>query len=149
MKIQTKYHGEIEIEEKAIVQFEEGIPSFDDEREFVILPFAEESPFHILQSIKSPSLGFVIASPFDFFEDYTVKLSDSTIGKLQIQSESEVVIFTILTIRDPFHETTANLRGPIVINTKEQVGKQIILNDETYTTKHNIIRTPAPVEEGK
>ncbi|MED4350963.1 flagellar assembly protein FliW [Schinkia azotoformans] len=150
MKIQTKYHGEVEINDKEIIHFEEGIPSFEDEKKFVILPFGEDSPFLILQSVQSPSLGFVITSPFDFFNDYSVKLSDLTLEKLKIENDEHVAVFSILTVQDPFHNTTANLRGPVVINTKEQLGKQIILNDEKYTTKHFIIQTPAPVsEEGK
>ncbi len=150
MKIQTKYHGEIEIEEQSIIHFEEGIPSFEDEKKFVILPFGQDSPFLILQSVQSSTLGFVIASPFDFFNDYSVKLSDSTLEKLKINSEEHVAIFSILTVQDPFHNTTANLRGPVVINTIEQLGKQIVLNDEKYTTKHFIIKTPASIsEEGK
>jgi len=149
-KIQTKYHGEVTIEDQSVIQFEEGIPSFEEEKEFVILPFGQDSPFLILQSVQSPALGFVTISPFDFFNDYSVKLSDSTIEKLKIKSEEQVAIFSILTVQDPFHNTTANLRGPVVINTKEQLGKQIVLNDEKYTTKHLIVKTPAPVsEEGK
>lgn len=150
MKIPTKYHSEIEIDEKDIIHFEEGLPSFEDEKEYVILPFGEESPFLILQSIKSSSLGFVITSPFDFFNDYAVNLSDSTIEKLKIENEEQVAIFSILTVQDPFQNTTANLRGPVVINAQEQLGKQIVLNDDKYTTKHLIVKTPAPVnEEGK
>lgn len=150
MKIQTKYHGEVEIEAQEIIHFEEGIPSFEDEKQFVILPFGEDSPFLILQSVQSSSLGFVIINPFDFFNDYSVKLSDSTLEKLKIKREEQVAIFSILTVQEPFHNTTANLRGPVVINTKEQLGKQIVLLDEKYTTKHFIIKTPAPIsEEGK
>ncbi|HHW36009.1 MAG TPA: flagellar assembly protein FliW [Bacillales bacterium] len=150
MKIQTKYHGEIEIKDNQIIHFEEGIPSFEDENQFVILPFGEDSPFLILQSVQSSTLGFVITSPFDFFTDYTVKLTDSVIEKLKIEGEDHLAIFSILTVQDPFHNTTANLRGPVVINTKAQLGKQIVLNDEKYTTKHFIIKTPASVsEEGK
>lgn len=150
MKINTKYHGEIEIEDKAIIQFEEGIPSFEDEKQFVIIPLDEDSPFLILQSATTPNLGFVIINPFDYFTDYTVDLSDSTIQKLKIESEDQVAIYTILTVQEPFENTTTNLSGPIVINVKDQLGKQIILNNEKYTTKHHIIKTPTALsKEGK
>ncbi|HHY74189.1 MAG TPA: flagellar assembly protein FliW [Bacillus bacterium] len=150
MKIQTKYHGEVEINDKDIIHFEEGIPSFEEEKHFTILPLGEDSPLLILQSTKTPSLGFVITSPFDFFTDYTVKLTDSVIEKLKIDGEDHLAIFSIITVQDPFHNTTANLRGPVVINTKNQLGKQIVLNDEKYTTKHLLVKTPASVsEEGK
>ncbi|WP_458411855.1 flagellar assembly protein FliW [Schinkia sp. CFF1] len=147
MKIHTKYHGEIEIEEKAIIQFADGIPSFENEKEFVILPLGEDSPFLILQSIKNANLGFVIISPFDYFNDYVVDLSDSVIEKLQIEDEEQAAVFAILTVQEPFENTTANLRGPIIVNMNKQLGKQIILNDDKYTTKHRIIKTPTPISE--
>lgn len=150
MKINTKYHGEIEIEDKSIIRFEEGIPSFEDEKQFVILPWDGDSPFLILQSVTSPSLGFIIINPFEYFADYTIDLNDSTIQKLKIENEDQVAIYTILTVQEPFEHTTANLSGPIVINVHEQLGKQVILNNDKYTTKHRIIETPAAVsKEGK
>lgn len=150
MKINTRYHGEIEIEDKAIIQFEEGIPSFEDEKQFIILPLDEDSPFLILQSVTTSNLGFVIINPFEYFSDYTVDLSESTIQKLKIESEEQVAIYTILTVQEPFENTTTNLSGPIVINVKDQLGKQVILNSEKYKTKHRIIKNPAEVcKEGK
>ncbi|OIJ22367.1 flagellar assembly protein FliW [Anaerobacillus alkalidiazotrophicus] len=139
MKIQTKYLGEVEINEEKIIHFENGIPSFLDEKKFIILPFGEGTPLYILQSVTTPELGFVIVSPFDFFPDYQVKLSDSTIEALGIEAEADVTLFVILTVQDPFTNTTANLQGPVVINSKKQKGKQISLNDPNYTTKHLLI----------
>lgn len=147
MIIQTKYHGELEIDEKKIIHFEEGIPSFEDEKQFIILPL-EDSPFLILQSVKTASLGFVLISPFEYFPDYDAVLPDAAVKKLKIENENEVVVFTILTVHEPFENTTANLRAPIVVNTKAQLGKQVILNNDKYTTKHRIInKSPASIGE--
>lgn len=139
LKIQTKYHGEIEIDEIKIIHFQQGIPSFLDEQQFYILPFADEGPFLIMQSVKTPSLAFVIVSPFDFFKDYSVKLTDQVIESLEIDKKEDTIIFTILTIAEPFQNTTANLQGPIVINDVKKLGKQVILNDTSYKTKHLLL----------
>lgn len=136
MKINTKYLGEVEINEQNIIQFDNGIPSFLDEKQFILLPFDESTPFYILQSVTTPELGFVVVSPFQFFPDYQVKLTDSTIDALTIEKEDDVAIFSILTVQEPFTNTTANLQGPIIINSKTNKGKQISLNDPNYTTKH-------------
>lgn len=149
MKINTKYHGEIEIDDKVIVKFEEGIPSFEDEKQFVVLPLEEDSPFLILQSMTTSSLGFVIINPFEYFADYTIDVSESTVQKLKIENEECVAIYTILTVQEPFENTTANLSGPIVINAKEQLGKQVILNNDKYTTQHRIIISPATPSKGE
>ncbi|MBU8881184.1 flagellar assembly protein FliW [Bacillus sp. FJAT-29790] len=136
MKIQTKYHGEVQIEESKIIHFHQGIPSFLEEQQFYILPFADEGPFLIMQSVQTPALAFVIVSPFDFFKDYTAKLSDQVIETLQIENQEDIALFVILTVQEPFQKTTANLQGPIVINDAKKLGKQVILSDSSYKTKH-------------
>lgn len=139
MEILTKYHGEIEINESEIIQFHQGIPSFLDEHQFYILPLAEDGPFMIMQSVQTPSLAFVIVSPFDFFKNYEVKLTDQVIEVLEIEKQEDVALFVILTIQEPFQNTTANLQGPIVINNTKKIGKQVILSDSDYRTKHLLI----------
>jgi flagellar assembly factor FliW len=136
MKIETKYHGEIEISEKDVVSFESGIPGFLDEKKFTVLLFSEESPLYILQSLTTPQLAFVCSNPFSFFKKYEFDLSDSIIEKLDIQSEEDIVVLVILTLQEDFQKSTANLQAPIVINTKKQVGKQVVISDSRYTTKH-------------
>ena len=56
--------------------------------------------------------------------------------RLKIGNKEDVATFGILTVKDPFDETTINLNGPIIINTKEKLGKQLVLNDGNYHTKH-------------
>ena len=136
MKVLTKYHGELNVEDSEITHFPQGIPSFLDEKKFYILPFLEESPFMIMQSIQTPGLAFVIVSPFDFFKDYSVKLADSIIETLEIKKQEDVAVFVILTIQEPFSNTTANLQGPIIINNARKLGKQVILSESTYRTKN-------------
>ncbi|ADU31863.1 flagellar assembly protein FliW [Evansella cellulosilytica] len=137
MKLETKYSGEIEINEENIITFEHGVPSFEDEKKFVLLPFSNEpSPFYILQSVNTPGLAFVVMTPFQFFPNYEAKLSDSVIEQLEINDQEDVALFVILTVRETWAESTANLQGPIVINGKKQKGKQIALNDSEYKTKH-------------
>lgn len=139
MNIKTKYAGEVDIKEENILEFEQGIPSFETEKEFILLPFSEEpSAFYILQSIHTPELALVIMTPFSFFPDYTAKLSDQTLEALSIEKEEDVALFVVLTLRDTLETTTANLRGPIVINSAVQKGKQIVLNESDYHTKHNL-----------
>ena len=70
--VYTVRFGEIEVEEDKIVHFENGIPAFEDEHEFLIIPYDEESPYYFMQSLKSPELAFLITTPFIFFPDYVI-----------------------------------------------------------------------------
>ncbi|MDE3840145.1 flagellar assembly protein FliW [Bacillus methanolicus] len=146
MKIETKYHGEVEISEQDIWTFEKGIPGFPDEKKFVVLPLPENDIYAILQSVQSPYLGFVIVNPFVFFKDYSFEIDDTTIEQLKIEKETDVLVYSILTVQDPFEKTTANLQAPLIMNIKNMQAKQIILNDGQYTTKHLIL--PAKAVKG-
>lgn len=141
MKISTKFHGDIEIHEKEILAFESGIPGFLDEKQFTLLAL-EETPFIVLQSIATKEVAFVMANPFDFFQTYEFELSDELLNELHIQSEQDVVVFVILTVREPFEDTTANLQAPVIINVHNKLGKQYITNKDTYKTRHLLIQPP-------
>jgi len=145
MKISTKFHGEIEINEEEIYTFESGIPGFLEERQFGLLPL-DETPFFVLQSLKTPEVAFIMTNPFEVFPTYEVNLSDEVLADLQIQSEQDVTVFTILSVRDSFEQTTANLQAPIILNHTKKLGKQYIMKTDNYTTRHKLI--PSPVKQG-
>ncbi|MBH9968842.1 flagellar assembly protein FliW [[Bacillus] enclensis] len=142
MKISTKYHGEIEINEEDVLLFESGIPGFAEEKKFTLLPLPENDWFHILQSVATPQLGFVVTDPFLFFKEYDFVLDQSSVDLLDMPSEKDVKVLTILTIRENLQESTANLKAPIIINLANNKAKQVILNDTTYQTKHVLFVQP-------
>ncbi len=148
MKIQTKYHGEITIEDSQIVHFENGLPGFLEEKKFVILPLTEDQVYLILQSVQTPAIAFVITNPFLFFKDYEFKLDDGIVEKLGIKDVNDVQVFNILTVQDPFEKTTINLQAPIVINVKNKHAKQVILNHENYTTREPLFQTTQVKDKG-
>jgi flagellar assembly factor FliW len=144
MNLQTKFHGELEInEEERVIHFNAGIPGFIDEKEFCILPI-EETPLFVLQSVKSSETAFILTDPFSFFTDYEFNLPEEVTEAFSISSDKDVAVFAILTVQAPFEKTTANLQAPVIINQKERQGKQVILNGTSYTTKHQLI-----TKEGK
>lgn len=139
MKLNTKNFGELDIDEKKIISFPEGLPGFEEEKEFIIINNEdEENPFCWLQSVKNPDLAFVIVDPFFVFSDYSVDLSETVQEKLKIKDEKDVAVYSIVVVPEDLKKMTANLLGPIVINVRERLGKQVILDDPRYTTKHYI-----------
>ncbi|AKM20409.1 flagellar assembly protein FliW [Geobacillus sp. G4] len=137
MNIDTKYHGTVAVKEEDIIHFPHGLPGFADEKRFVLLPLAD-TPFVILQSVEIPALGFVLIEPFSYFPSYEFELDEATVEQLNIESERDVAVYVILTVADPFHETTANLQAPVVINVHKRLGKQVILTNPPYQTKHRL-----------
>jgi flagellar assembly factor FliW len=145
MNIQTKFHGKQEINKDNIIYFPSGIPGFLDEKEFYILPL-EGTELFVLQSVKTTEVAFIVTDPFALFPQYEFDLPEEALEKLEILSDKDVAAFAILTVREPFQKTTANLQAPLVINQTKKLGKQVILNQTPYQTKHKII---APQEQGE
>lgn len=136
MKIKTKYHGEVECSQDELIQFPNGIPGFLEEKCFLLMPFSEDTSFLILQSVQNKNLAFVVINPFEYFKNYEFDLPSNVTDMLKIKQTEDVMILTILTVGDPFETTTANLQAPIIINRKEKLGKQVVLIDTPYKTKH-------------
>ncbi|MDT8858785.1 flagellar assembly protein FliW [Alkalihalobacillus sp. MEB130] len=140
MKLETKYQGHIEVDEKTVLMFEKGIPAFETETSFVLLPLEEGTPFLVLQSTKTPEVAFIVINPFEFVPGYEVKLPDSTIEALEIEKPEDVATFVMLTVKEPFNDTTANLQAPVIINANKQKGKQLLMSNSPYETKHAIFK---------
>ena len=138
MKISTSYHGDIEIDNQQTLTFNQGIPVFLEETEFVILPLPEAEAFQVLQSIQTKELAFIITDPFQFFLDYDFQLEPQEIEKLQLQQAEDAAVYVLLTMSDSVEKITANLQAPVIINTKQQLAKQVILMNTAYETKHRL-----------
>ena len=145
-KFMTSRFGEIEAEEDKIIHFAEGLPAFEDERDFLIIPYEEGSPYMFLQSLQTPDLAFLMTVPFIFFPDYEFTIEDDVEQELALTSPEDVLIYTILTLSgQDIRDLTANLMAPVVINAKTRKAKQVVLDKGSYTTKHRLF--PADTED--
>ncbi len=130
MRLMTDALGEIEYDENAIIEFKEGLPGFEDAKQYVLVLSDDlELPFHHLQSVDNPNVVFVITSPFLFVEDYDFELNDSVVQKLAIQEPGDLYIYTVVTIPKKVQFSTINLTAPIVINTVNRQGMQVVLEE--------------------
>ena len=146
-KVYTSRLGEIEVDEQKIVRFKNGIPAFEDEHEFIILPYEEESPYYFMQSLTTPDLAFLLTIPFLFFPDYSFELDDESIKELDIQNQENVFYYSMVTIPNgSIRYMTANLVAPIVLNGANMQAKQVVLEKSNYTTKHRLFPEPAKKE---
>ncbi|WP_430488969.1 flagellar assembly protein FliW [Rossellomorea marisflavi] len=143
MIIQTAYHGSITVNEEELLSFIKGIPGFHDENQFALLPLEGNEWFQVLQSTSTPDLAFITTNPFLFFPEYDFELNGASLDQLGNPTTEEIQVLSILTVKDPFKESTANLQAPIIINTANKSGKQVILTDTNYRTQHQILAQPA------
>ncbi len=135
----TSRFGEIEINENDLIQMPEGLIGFPELVQFVLLDHDKESPFKWLQSIDDPEMAFVVVSPLTFRPDYMVEVTEEEVSSLRLSNSDHAVISVIVTIPMDPKKMSANLKAPLVFNLNNRQGKQIILKESQYQTKHFIL----------
>ena len=123
-----------------IIKFPAGIPGFEEKKEFAIVQLPEFAPFEWLVCTDESGLRFAIINPMTFKPDYSPNIIKEQLDDLEIEKPEDLLLYTIVTIRENPEESTANLIGPVIINKSKRIGKQIIIEDDKYTTKEKILR---------
>ena len=148
--IHTVRFGDFEVEEKSIVHFAQGIPAFEEEHEFVLIPYDEESPYLFLQSCTTPDLAFLMTDPYLFFKDYEFEIDDATEKKLGLEKPEDVAVYVLLTIPGgSIKDMTANLMAPVIINQNTLDAVQLVLEKSPYQTKHRLFQQDGAGKEAR
>ena len=137
-KIHTKRFGPVAIDDTRIIHFPDGLLGFPEQRNYVILEHRPGSPFCWLQSVDVPDLAFVLTDPFQIKTDYVEALPPEE--KTYFTSKDNLIIFALVTIPPgQVEKMTINLLGPIVIDAEMHTGRQVILANSGYDTRHPIV----------
>ena len=138
MIIQTLRFGSIEVKNKNQISFPEGLLGFSDLKVFVFLDDSDDEVFVWLQSCENPKIVFPVIEPELFDSSYKFNLSKYDLGVLQATSEESCYCFVIVTIPDDPIQMTANMKAPIIINVREQIGKQCVLQNTHLAIRESI-----------
>lgn len=134
MKCRSTTFGTFEVSDDQLLVFPSGILGFPDWTKYVILDHDTDAPFKWLQCIEEPQLAFVILDPALFKPDYHITITADALHEIQKQEDDELSVVTILTIpSDDPTAVTANLRGPLVMNHRTRLCKQLVLPEELPT----------------
>lgn len=120
------------------ILFKKGILAFEELRKFSLDDIDNDEIFKVLQSKEDKDIGLVVVSPYAIKEDYEIDIPDEVVKSLEIEKPKDVMLLTTVTLNSQISKTTTNLRAPIVINIKKNLGEQIILPNEKYRIKHPI-----------
>ncbi|MBR2131747.1 MAG: flagellar assembly protein FliW [Oscillospiraceae bacterium] len=148
MKVQTKYFGEIEYDADDCFSFPNGLYGFEDESEFILLPFeGSQSTLLCLQSTKTPGLAFILMDPFSFMPDYAPALQAPELENFGVKDSGELCYYVMCVVRKPISDSTVNLKCPIVIHPSTRISAQIILDTTLYEMRHPLSQFHTGEEE--
>ena len=150
--VQSSRFGELQVPVSQVFHFPQGLLGFPADRYFVLLRHRQDSPFLWLQSLVTPQLAFVVTSPFQIVSEYQVQLTNEDRRDLDPAGDDPLLIYALVTIpRGNPAAMTLNLMGPLVVNGRTRVGKQVVLSDSNYSHRQPILavtraQSPAAAE---
>jgi flagellar assembly factor FliW len=143
MLIDTHRFGTIEVDSDRIITFKNGLLGFPHARRFALIQTSQDPVFFWLQSVDDPLLAFVVCDPLAFVPDYQVPVRQDDLEAVELEELSDGQVLVIVNKVDDY--LTANLLGPLLVGAKSLLGKQLVLSDQRYQTRHPLL----PVEPAR
>ncbi len=128
--------GTVEFDGADVLQIEGGLVGLPDLRRFVLFEAKPGSPFSWLQSLDEPSMAFLVAGPGRYVPDY-----EEEVARRCPEIVDAVVLATANVPAGRPNDTTLNLSGPIVVDATTRRGRQMVIEDSAYTTRHRVFPT--------
>ncbi|MCH7700173.1 MAG: flagellar assembly protein FliW [Planctomycetes bacterium] len=140
MIIETSRFGQIEIDEQRLIEFQSGILGFPNNTHYALVQAGEGSGFYWLQAVDRPDLAFVVCDPRLFVSDYTVPIRSDELTELGVETPKDAQVFIIVNKVEDL--LMGNLQGPLVVGVETRRGRQLVLTDRRYSTRHPLMRVP-------
>ncbi len=140
MIIDTSRFGKLEVDQDRLITFEDGILGFPKQVEYALIQTGEGSGFYWLQSVSTPDLAFVVCDPRLFVVDYQVPVKLDDLECVGLAEPKDAQVFIIVNKVDDL--LTGNFQGPLVVNVVNRQGRQLVLSDKRYSTRHPLMRVP-------
>jgi flagellar assembly factor FliW len=132
------------------IELPQGIIGFAAYRRAELLYLPDHLPF-LWMNLQNEvdNLHFIVIEPGGIIPGYEPEIFDEDAEQLELRDPSEAMILNIVTLRRQTPvEATVNLMGPIVVNRRTRIGRQLVIsNYSRYSAHHALIENPqaAPV----
>ncbi len=140
MIVQTGRFGQLTVGNDEIIRIPNGLLGFPAYTDFCLVDPGDDTLILWLQSMQDANIAFPLLEPKIFKPDYAARLSASELRELKLENINQSAVFSVLTIPDDITQMTANLKAPLVINLKEQIARQVVLQENEYVIKHPMFR---------
>ncbi|MGH7183390.1 MAG: flagellar assembly protein FliW [Nitrospiraceae bacterium] len=149
MIVASTRFGNLNVSAESLLTFPSGLLGFPEWTRYVILDHDTDAPFKWLHCVEEASLAFVVIDPTLFNENYQVTISPEARGEVEGSETDELGLAVILTIpSDDPSAVTANLRGPLLMNPRTRLCKQLVLSED-YPTRYPVFPAPRHAERSQ
>lgn len=141
MEIQHRHLGEVTYSQDEVVTFPQGLLGFLRFKKYIFLQPPGYLPFRWMISIENPEVSFMLMNPLTCCTDYSPNITRRDLNELSAENPQSLEMYSIVTMNLDPRLATVNLSGPILVNKAMKIGKQLVLLDDRYSTKHRIIQS--------
>ena len=135
MQIDTVRFGMVDVDEKKLIEFKDGIPGLEDYRKYALLQFEESYPIIWLQAVDEGGICLPVLDTFVVLTGYVFDIDDEDVKELGLGKPEDLHVVSVLVIPDDIQRMTVNLAAPIIINTAAGKAKQIMLSGGDYNVR--------------
>ncbi len=139
MQINSLRFGPMEIPDDHVITMERPILGFENLTDFCLIEKDELLPFLWMQSLEESAVAFLVVNPHVFYPKYRIEINPNEISELRVAKVEDVETYVIVSVPEDPRQISANLQGPILINTENNLAKQLVLVNSEYQVRHNII----------
>ena len=125
---------------ETIIRFEEGIPGFEDVKDYVLLHEDDRQAVWSLEAAEGGVPSFVVLDPFAVYPGYRPALPHADLEYLGESDVNHLCFLVIAVIRPNRAECVANLKAPLIISANTKKGKQIVLEQPDYLIRYPLFR---------
>jgi flagellar assembly factor FliW len=129
----------------------QGLIGFRNYTRAELLYMPEHLPFLWLKLHgETDSVNFIVIEPAGLIPGYEPELFDEDASGLELADSSEAMVLNIVSLQNqrPL-DATVNLVGPIVVNRRTRLGRQLVLsNYSRYSAHHPLVEAAAPATAG-
>jgi flagellar assembly factor FliW len=123
-------------EARDIIRLPFGLLGFEHVKQYILLANPAEEPFMWFQMLDDVKRAFLVAPPASIVSDYQPDISDDEVDFLELADPADAFLLNIVTLNRN-GSATVNLKGPIVVNRRTLIGKQVILNNAVQYSLHH------------
>ncbi len=124
-----------------LIRLPGGLIGFPDHKSFELLYQPDQLPFRWMKLLGPDVVHFVVIEPGGIISGYEPELFDEDAAYLGITDPTDALVLNIVTVShsEPVTATT-NLIGPIIINRRTGLAKQVVLaNHSRYDARHPLV----------
>jgi flagellar assembly factor FliW len=129
-------HTAVVPDSETLIVFPNGLVGQPDWKRFVLMTPEEDGTIQVLQSVEQAELALMVTNPMQIIANYSVPLSRDERAVLELEADEQPTVLCTISIHSNL--ITTNLVGPLVVNSRNGLGTQVVVIDSPYSTRHPV-----------